>query len=196
MSKAAQARGCAVLAVVVLALAGSASAQDAPPVPSAPTVGDGAESGVASSLYENGLSLFARGSFEAAVAEFRKAYEVEARADFLLQIGRSFDKLGQTQKALYFFKRYLSTAPPNADSRPEAQAYVSRFEEPPTAEPTTASIPTSDLVHVPESSPVWHRWWFWTTVGIVVVGAVTLGVALSSDDGAGRPVSDLGHMRF
>jgi tetratricopeptide (TPR) repeat protein len=36
-----------------------------------------------------------------------------------------------------------------------------------------------------EDHPVYTRWWFWTGVGVVVVGAVVAGIALSSGGSAG-----------
>jgi hypothetical protein len=33
--------------------------------------------------------------------------------------------------------------------------------------------------------PIYTRWWFWTGVGVVVVGAVVAGIALSSGGSAG-----------
>ena len=32
--------------------------------------------------------------------------------------------------------------------------------------------------------PVWHRWWFWTVLGTVVVGGVTAGAVLLTNESA------------
>jgi hypothetical protein len=44
--------------------------------------------------------------------------------------------------------------------------------------------------------PVWRRWWFWTAVGVAVVGGVVAAVALTGDGEPGVPPTALGDMRF
>lgn len=159
--------------------------------PAASTAGS-----TASGHYETGLGLFTLGHFEDAVSEFRKAYEVEARPDFLLQIGRSYEQLGQADKALYFFKRYLQTAAPDAGERKEAEAFVSGHEvpAPERAAPPPATLSTPAIAAV--APPVWNRWWFWPTVGAVALAGLGLGLVLTGGDDETLPASDLGHMRF
>lgn len=155
-------------------------------------------SSTASGHYETGLGLFSLGHYEDAVSEFRKAYEVEARPDFLLQIGRSYEQLGQSDKALYFFKRYLQTAAPDAAERREAEVFVGKHEVlaplPDRAAPPPATLSTPARATSPP--PVWNRWWFWPTVGAVVLAGLGLGLVLTGGTDETLPVSDLGHMRF
>lgn len=152
----------------------------------------------ASGHYETGLGLFALGHFENAVSEFRKAYEVEARPDFLLQIGRSYEQLGQVDKALYFFKRYLQTTPPDAAGRKEAEAFVIGHEvlapapDRAAAPPTTLSTPALAAA----APTAWNRWWFWPTVGAAALAALGVGLVLAGGTHEKLPASDLGHMRF
>jgi tetratricopeptide (TPR) repeat protein len=59
-----------------------------------------------------------------------------------------------------------SAAPPLA---PETSA-------PPSAAATVVSTPAPPS----EGAPVYTKWWFWTAIGVVAVGAIVAGVALSS----------------
>jgi hypothetical protein len=44
----------------------------------------------------------------------------------------------------------------------------------------------------PASPPVYKRWWFWTGVGVVVVGGVVTAIVLSSKSAAKSPPCDQG----
>lgn len=191
----------ALLALLFAVLDSSASAADNPAKSTTATTSDSATT-VASTHYETGLALYGLGHFEDAVSEFRKAYEVQARPEFLLHIGRSFEQLGQSEKAVYFFKRYLSTAPPDAAEREEAKEFVRKFEvehPAPPSEMTTSptAVPVSvDQIDQFYKEPLWHKWWVWTAVGVVVFATVGVGVLLVRGPDDGPPQSDLGHMRF
>lgn len=154
------------------------------------------------SHHEVGERLFAEGRYEQAVAEFRKAYELEARPEFLLQIGRSYERIGHSDKARYFFQRYLSTAPSDAPARPEVEALMASAPPPPATEPTAPD----DLVMVPleyEASKTaadvppsrLGGWWLWIGAGAAVLAGVGIALALSNG-GDDVPRSDLGHQRF
>ena len=60
---------------------------------------------------------------------------------------------------------------------------------PPAAPPPTENPPAAMLTSAPqpaeESHPIYTRWWFWTAVGVVVVGGVVAAVALSG--GTSKP---------
>ncbi|MDX2021734.1 MAG: tetratricopeptide repeat protein [Deltaproteobacteria bacterium] len=157
---------------------------------------------VASSHYETGLALFELKRFEEAVSEFRKAYEVEARADFLLHIGRSYEQLQQVDKALYFFKRFLQTAPASDPFRAEVEDFVAKNDTPPNA-PSNSALLTSDAPALltdapakPHTQPVWHQWWFWTALGAAAVLVGGTSYVLLRDTNQDPPSSALGHMRF
>jgi tetratricopeptide (TPR) repeat protein len=193
----------ALLAVLLLFSGGSnaVAAGDEPANVTSPAVPESANA-AASTHFETGLALYGLGHFEDAVSEFRKAYEVQDRPEFLLHIGRSFDQLGQSEKALYFFKRYLSTAPPQATEREEAKEFVRKFETEHPAEPThetpaviTSTVPVS-VPNEPQNPPLWQRWWVWTLVGVVVTASTVVGLALVRGSDDEPPQSDLGHMRF
>src|SRR5262249_21776794 len=63
-------------------------------------------------------------------------------------------------------------APPPAAAPPSVTA-------PPAAEPSVVSTSVGPG-GPPESTPIYKRWWLWTAIGVVAVGAVVAAVALSS----------------
>ena len=62
---------------------------------------------------------------------------------------------------------------PSQPAQPQAQAQT---QTTPAASPTTE--PTN------ENPPIWKKWWFWTAVGVVVVAAVVIPVAVVESQGS------------
>jgi hypothetical protein len=68
-----------------------------------------------------------------------------------------------------------------------------------TIPPSAAPVPTPEPLGLaqaapnqepPASPPVYKRWWFWTGVGVVVVGGVVTAIVLSSKSAAKSPGCD------
>lgn len=82
-------------------------------------------------------------------------------------------------------------APPPPEPAPVAPPPVTPLAPAPavTAAIPPATAPTAIVSSPPpspaEEHPIYTRWWFWTGVGVVVVGAVVAGIALSSGGSAG-----------
>jgi tetratricopeptide (TPR) repeat protein len=72
------------------------------------------EPALAKRLYETGVLLFDRGEFAEAAAQFEHAYRESPRPELLYNIGSSWDKAGERQKAVESYKKYVASAP---DSR-------------------------------------------------------------------------------
>lgn len=105
------------------------------------------------------------------------------------------------------------TAPPNTletkpahpetttPSQPETPSVVEKPAEP-KPETTTTVAPTESPRSEPvaektEKTPVYKKWWLWTIVGVVVVGAaVGVGVAVAMSGHSTAPNSDLGNTAF
>ncbi|HEY4395797.1 MAG TPA: hypothetical protein VGP64_17130 [Polyangia bacterium] len=92
------------------------------------------------------------------------------------------------------------TSPPAATSAPEpppvAPSPVTPVAPPPTAAAPVVVTPAAPPAGAPaavisappsaaEDHPIYTRWWFWTAAGVVVVGALVAGIALSSGGSAG-----------
>lgn len=166
---------------------------------------------------ERGTTFYNLGQFEEAISEFRKGYEQKGDPAFLLNIGEAYRQLGAHEKALFFYRRYLS-AMPDAPNRADIDQKVAALEKlvaaqqragaspvapqplpprlaeapppPPSGELEVASHPP------PPPGPFWHRWWFWAGVGGVVAGGIAVGLLVQSARQNKPPATDLGTMRF
>jgi tetratricopeptide (TPR) repeat protein len=167
--------------------------------------------------HERGTTHYNLGQFEEAIAEFRKGYEQKADPVFLLNIGEAYRQLGAHEKALFFYRRYLS-AVPTAPNRAEIDEKVTTLEQlvdaqerarspaPPQPLPKhltgpAPQLPTSGELDLasqppPPPGPFWHRWWFWAGVGGMVAGGIAVGLLVSSARQSKPPATDLGTMRF
>jgi tetratricopeptide (TPR) repeat protein len=162
--------------------------------------------------HERGTIYYNLGQFEEAIAEYRKGYEQKANPTFLFNIAQSYQQLGAAEKALFFYRRYISTTP-DAPNRKDVETRISELEQrtgpvrhaaPPNApvpEPAPLSADRPDLqlaapgpAPAPAPGPVWQRWWFWAGVGGVVLGGVAAALILSG--GRGSPHTELGTSRF
>jgi tetratricopeptide (TPR) repeat protein len=141
------------------------------------------------------------GRFEPALKGFSEAYEIKPLSGFLFNIAQCHRQLGQYERARFFYRRYLDvspTVPKNADQvelllkqmderlaeeeakRVEATAAAdaAKASRDRDAEQARLSVETTRILTVtpppalePESGSLVHKWWFWTGIGVVVVGA-------------------------
>ncbi len=102
-----------MLAQVLLA-AGLARAAEAPAGPDAAAPATAAEVEVAEHL-ALGHRLYQRGQYHEAIVEYRRAYELRAEPRFLYEIAESYRQLGAADQALFYFDRYLASAPDAPD---------------------------------------------------------------------------------
>ncbi|MDZ4693746.1 MAG: tetratricopeptide repeat protein [Deltaproteobacteria bacterium] len=152
--------------------------------------------------FQAGTTHYNLGRFEDAIGEYRKAYELKNDPVFLFNIAQSYRQLGHAERALFFYRRYLSTAPESPHrndvqtridelekqikATPAARAEADPIAMPPSV-PQPANQPEALLVEPQESvandQSVVHTWWFWSAVGaVVVVGGAALVLALSAED--------------
>jgi tetratricopeptide (TPR) repeat protein len=78
--------------------------------------------------HERGTTFYNLGQFEDAISEFRKGYEQKGDPVFLLNIGEAYRQLGAHEKALFFYRRYLS-AVPSAPNRAEIDGKVAALQQ-------------------------------------------------------------------
>jgi tetratricopeptide (TPR) repeat protein len=151
-----------------------------------------------------GHRLYRLGRYEEAVAEFRRAYEVKADARLLFDIAECYREVGAVDQALFYYDRYLAGWP-DAFDRAEVEEKVAELENmrgtpaPRTAAAARRRHPLM-ITEPPPSKPrpqprAWQRWWFWTVIGVGVIGGVTAAV-LTSGSGSSVPMTDLGDKRF
>jgi tetratricopeptide (TPR) repeat protein len=173
--------------------------------------------------YDRGTTLYNLGQFEEAISEYRKGYEQKADPVFLLNIGEAYRQLGVDEKALFFYRRYL-TSVPDAPNRAQIEEKIATLEQLVAAErrarspappeplsPASSAVPAPALVPPlpaepylaatrptsPETGgPFWHRWWFWAGAGGLVAGGIAVGLLVSSARQPKPPGTDLGTKRF
>jgi tetratricopeptide (TPR) repeat protein len=169
--------------------------------------------------HDRGTTFYNLGQFEEAIGEYRKGYEQKADPVFLYNIGQAYRQLGALDRALFFYRRYLSTMP-GAPNRAQVEQLVVELDQlvaaqerartPAPPQPLSgvnAPLPPGatdfDRAYVRglppgplDEGPIWHRWWFWAGLGTVVAGGLLAGLLIGTSRDTGPHGSDLGAVRF
>jgi hypothetical protein len=159
--------------------------------------------------HEQGRLSVSTGRYEAAIAEYRRAYELKADPSFLFDIAEAYRGLGVPDRAVFFYRRYLSTHanPPN---RPEVESQIAELEPPPppVEAPPPPQINLAPPVPLTLDLPVHQvsdrergvvgRWWFWTAVGALAAVGATVAILAATKDRGGNdvPQTPLGNARI
>lgn len=161
----------------------------------------------ARALFDQGYELFQDAQYEQALEAFRSAYGLSHRPQLLYNIGLSEDRLRHDQLALVAFQGFLDQTGPEEPRRVEVERRVAVIQasieehdqlERQTAEATRAVAEASataeasrhaleleqrnrpdDTRDTPQHRPLRRQWWLWTTVGVVLVAAVAVPLAVS-----------------
>jgi tetratricopeptide (TPR) repeat protein len=158
--------------------------------------------------HEQGRIAVSTGRYEAAIAEYRRAYELKADPSFLYDIAEAYRGLGVPERAVFFYRRYLSTHP-NPPNRPEVEGQIAELEPPapppPAAPAAEIAVAAPPLVLVTPAHPVSDRersvvgrWWFWTAVGALAAAGATVAILAATKDRGGNdvPQTPLGNARI
>lgn len=100
------------------------------------------------------------GHYAEAMVLFEKAYKIDPAPVFLLNIGQCHRRMGNNERALSFFRRYLDLAPANAAHREDAEKLVAELERSPPVAPAgngtraPAPVPAAPGVPVSTAQPV------------------------------------------
>ncbi|MCC6873508.1 MAG: tetratricopeptide repeat protein [Sandaracinaceae bacterium] len=161
---------------------------------------DGSQDAQARALFDAGRTAYDAGRFEQALRYFQEAYDLSRRPALLFNIASAADRLLMVDRALEAYRAYLQ-AVPNAPNRELAQSRITFLEshrgtalptpqqaaqqaQPPPTEPPATSQQQAPLTPAPAGGgDVTGEWWFWTLIGVLVVGAavgVTVGVAVGT----------------
>lgn len=200
-----------VLAVALVTAAGTPAIAQPAPTPSPPASADADE---ARRLSQQATADYKLGHFAEALTAYSAAYELFRAPQFLFNIAQCHFQLEQWDRAVFFFEGYLRELPAATnralvedlmrearERRAEAQTTAQRkldlekqrLElERREAERAAAQRPVGPAIDTPPPRPLYAKWWFWTGVGAVVVGAVTTAVVLSSGTETVLPEGSLG----
>ncbi|HXU61642.1 MAG TPA: tetratricopeptide repeat protein [Polyangia bacterium] len=177
----------------------AARAEPAPapvaPVPAAPATGAGTPAGdeVAEHVAQ-GRRLYLLGHYQEAIGEYRRAYELRADPQFLLDTAEAYRQLGATDQALFYYDRYLAAAP-NAPNREIVEDRVTELELLRTPAIRVVTPGGGDAAR-PKPTPLWKRWWLWTAVGVAVGAGITAALVASRSTSPAIPPTDLGNGKF
>ena len=166
---------------------------------------------------QNAAQLFEAKSYELALVEFKKAYDLFPVPGLLFNMGQCNLFLGDHATAIEQFEKFLSLKPDTPYRKDverliaEAQGEIEeqrRAEEeerekelarqrpppPPPIEPPPAIVEPPPPAPEEESSPVYTSWWFWTIIGgVAVAGGTAIAVVATRDDSTTvLPMGDLG----
>jgi tetratricopeptide (TPR) repeat protein len=158
------------------------------------------ESAKAKAFYEKGMARFQLEEYEAAIALWQDGFRNKPLPEFLYNIAQAYRLSKQPERALFFYKRYLSMSP-NAPNRAEVERHITsleRFlreqssitnaaptapreprpnEQPPSTQPSTP--PAAVTVSTPPpKKPIYKKGWFWGVIGGVAAAAIIVGVGV------------------
>jgi tetratricopeptide repeat protein len=92
----------------------------------APARADDAQA--ARELFTQGNTFFDLGQFEKAIDAWQQGYQLKNDPGFLYNIAQAYRTTGDTQKAIFFYKRYLSNAP-KARNREEVEQKIAALQK-------------------------------------------------------------------
>lgn len=167
----------------------------APPALAVPAANSQATDMEVAEHVAQGRRLYLLGRYQEAIAEYRRAYELRADPQFLMDTAEAYRQLGATERALFYYERYLAAAP----SAPDREIVEDRITElelvkapPPAPTPPLGAPPATAA----KPRPVWKRWWLWTAVGVAVGAGITAAALSSRSTGPAVPTTDLGDRKF
>ena len=145
----------------------------------------------ARTLFEAGRLAFEDGRFEDALDSFQRAHRLSNRPILLFNIGACLDRLQRHREAVEAFERYL-TEQPEASNRSEVESRVRELraaaerererEEALEREAERRAALQAELDARNAPRPLIQRWWFWTIIGAVVIGAAVATIAIATYD--------------
>ncbi len=79
-------------------------------------------------LFTQGNTYFDLGQFDKAIEAWQQGYQLHNDPGFLYNIAQAYRTQGDAQKAIFFYKRYLSNAP-KAHNRPEVEQKIEALQK-------------------------------------------------------------------
>jgi tetratricopeptide (TPR) repeat protein len=157
---------------------------------------------VARQRFKEGSQHYDLGEYKEALAAFKDAYREYEDPSFLFNIAQCYRQLGDKDQAVRLFRTFIAKLP-DAPNRDEVRATIATLQDaidreraarsapptgtmPPSSEaaamsPASEPAPTAAVTRADHPTPVYKKWWLWTLVGVVVVGAaVGTGVGVAA----------------
>ena len=164
-------------ALLVLSLAAPAAAQTT------------SDHDLALALFKHSDEAYKRGDFRGAVNDLEKAYSLEPVPVLLYNLGRAYEGLGETKKAIDAYERYLKAQPEAEDRGAIQQRLVTLHREAAREEERANNPPPPPPVVVVRSRPLGAGPIVVTSIGAagLVAGGVLGALALSTSSNENSP---------
>jgi tetratricopeptide (TPR) repeat protein len=185
-------------AVIAIVSAAGMTAIAAPPAPPAQGPPEGGPAAMPDRPDLQARNLFQAGQYAGALAIYQRLYAETHHPTYLRNIGRCHQMLREPKPAIETFQAYLRDARSlDRGERAEIEGYIGEMQRlevaaaagaapaasaapPSTSRSTPSWSPgTTATVSAQSSSPVTHKWWFWTGLGALAAAGVIAIVASS-----------------
>jgi hypothetical protein len=100
--------------------------------------------------FAQGRKLYAEGKYKEAIEALLKAYDLRPAPPILLNIARTYEKLGDKKNALKFYKEFLLKARNVDPNRPQVEAVVKTLERQVSGK--TGAVTSSDGTETPTAA--------------------------------------------
>lgn len=109
-------------------------------------------SSYAKELYDRATVHFRLGQFHDAAVAYQRVYELHHDPALLYNIAQSFRLANDSEKALFFYKSYLSTVP-DAPNRDEVASRIAELERVVVEQKKAKERPPNDIAPTPKPMP-------------------------------------------
>ncbi|HEY4183968.1 MAG TPA: hypothetical protein VGP07_02825 [Polyangia bacterium] len=158
--------------------------------------------------FQRGEAFFKLEKYNDALGEYEKGYLAKSDASFLYNIAQCHRLMGDKPAALRFYRRFLSEAT-RVPNRTIVEQHIHDLEAalaaaPPPAAPPPAPAPlpiaidpapapvpilgdtpdTAPAASASREKPIYQKWWFWTAIGVALVGAGVITYAATRSSGS------------
>jgi hypothetical protein len=112
---------CLAIAVIAVVTVPIASADEPTPTKE--------QLDAAKAAFNESNALYKAGKLVEAIAKLEESYRLSRNAILLANIARIYDKIGQKDKVLFYYRKFLKEAPENAPLRDQATKRVGELEQ-------------------------------------------------------------------
>lgn len=135
------------------------------------------------------VRAYSAGEYERSLQAFQAAYEERPFPRLLYNMGRVHQALGNSEEALRCYERFLrEDTSLTAAEREKTEGYMALLRDrlrQQHAAPPSALLAQHQVSRKQERVPLYRRWWLWTGVGALTIGAVAVGVGLGRESQQG-----------
>jgi tetratricopeptide (TPR) repeat protein len=163
-----------------------------------PALADTAPNAEAAARFERGTRLFNLQEWPEAIQEYKAAYKLDPRLEYLFALSQAQRLSGDCEGAIRGYNAVLRSNPSEKQAAAATEliaACQAKLAAAPPAPPPPAAPPTAPLAAPPAEAPAPRRWYddgaghglFWSGAAGVVAGGVLLAVGngkMSSANGA------------